>query len=422
MNAKQHDQSVDTVIRGLVSRRDALKVFCGLGLLTLATPVLAHADLEETEAELADARARYDAAQDRLEELAAEFEELSKEHADTLAKIDDVKARIDDVQAQIDAIQAEIDSIQAEIDRLQDEIDELQAEIERKQKILSSRVSSAYKSGASGMLEILLASASFEEFLSNVYYLDKISESDAKMIAEIRDAKAKIEAAQDEQEKKRAEQEEKRAAQEEKKAELVAHEIELEAFEATQQEELDAMSAKQAEVEALLVELEQEVNELIDKRDEELLAAARERALQQAAAAGYTIPAEALNGSGALAAVVASCYTVPTPGSGLCAMWVSRVFNNAGLGYWMGNANDMYNSWCFTSDRSALCPGMILAVSTHPSTVLGRIYGHVGIYIGGGTVMDNVGWIRTISLDQWISDYGITVPVRWGWLGGIALD
>ena len=50
------------------------------------------------------------------------------------------------------------------------------------------------------------------------------------------------------------------------------------------------------------------------------------------------------------------------------------------------------------------------------------IYGHIGIYIGGGIVMDNIGYIRSISADEWISYYSTSVPVRWGWLGGIALD
>ena len=65
---------------------------------------------------------------------------------------------------------------------------------------------------------------------------------------------------------------------------------------------------------------------------------------------------------------------------------------------------------------------MIVAVSTHPHTAAGRIYGHVGIYIGDGVVMDNIGSIRSISLDEWVSYYGATVPARWGWAGGMVLS
>jgi hypothetical protein len=43
------------------------------------------------------------------------------------------------------------------------------------------------------------------------------------------------------------------------------------------------------------------------------------------------------------------------------------------------------------------------------------------MYIGGGMMMDNVGYIRTISVDEWCAYYGETVPPRWGWLNGIVL-
>lgn len=81
----------------------------------------------------------------------------------------------------------------------------------------------------------------------------------------------------------------------------------------------------------------------------------------------------------------------------------------------------MYANYCYSSDRSALKPGMIIAVSSHPYTTAGKIYGHVGIYIGNNTVMDNIGYIRTCSADYWISYYGASVTVRWGWAKGIVL-
>ena len=95
---------------------------------------------------------------------------------------------------------------------------------------------------------------------------------------------------------------------------------------------------------------------------------------------------------------------------------------NAGYGFVAGNANDMYAEFCYSSNRADLRPGMAVAVSTHPHTSAGRIYGHIGMYVGDGTVMDNIGYIRSISLDEWISYYGETVPVRWGWLNGIVLS
>jgi hypothetical protein len=85
------------------------------------------------------------------------------------------------------------------------------------------------------------------------------------------------------------------------------------------------------------------------------------------------------------------------------------------------DANDMYNWWTTSSNRADLKPGMAVAVSSHPHTTMGQIYGHIGMYIGNGMMMDNIGYIRTISVNEWINFYSTTVTPRWGWLMGIAL-
>ena len=128
-------------------------------------------------------------------------------------------------------------------------------------------------------------------------------------------------------------------------------------------------------------------------------------------------------GSGKQQAVVNACYSTPSPGQNWCAAWVTNVFRNAGVGYFGGNACDMFNAWCYSSDRSALQVGMIVADSSHSGTgAPGLIYGHVGIYVGGGIVMSNEGAITSKSLDSFISFYGTGSGVRWGWLGGIVLS
>lgn len=136
--------------------------------------------------------------------------------------------------------------------------------------------------------------------------------------------------------------------------------------------------------------------------------------------AGGTINDGSLSGS--QQAVISAAYATPSPGYGYCAAWVSNVFQNAGIGYFGGNACDMYNSWCTSSNLDDLKPGMIIAVSTHNLDAAGRDYGHVGIYIGNGQVMDNIGPIRTIDVNQWIQTFSGVVPAKWGWIGNISLS
>ena len=78
--------------------------------------------------------------------------------------------------------------------------------------------------------------------------------------------------------------------------------------------------------------------------------------------------------------IVNAAYITPSPGAGWCAMWVSQVYQNAGLGYIGGNACDMYRNYTFTSDKSKLKVGMLVAVESSSSgSTAGLTYGHVGI-------------------------------------------
>ena len=113
--------------------------------------------------------------------------------------------------------------------------------------------------------------------------------------------------------------------------------------------------------------------------------------------------------------IVDAAFITPSPGPGWCAMWVSQVYQNAGLGYIGGNANDMYRNYTFTSDRSKLKVGMLVAVESSSSgSTAGLTYGHVGIYIGDGKVIDNIGHIRVTTLDDWIATFCQHHPVGYG--------
>lgn len=116
--------------------------------------------------------------------------------------------------------------------------------------------------------------------------------------------------------------------------------------------------------------------------------------------------------------LVRSANTTPWPGPALCAGWVEDVYARAGRGTVMGNACDLYDRYCRQSDPAKLKVGMIVAVRSHPHTTAGSIWGHVGIYVGDGWIMDSVGiGVRTVRLSWWTDHYGATCTPRWGWLG-----
>jgi cell wall-associated NlpC family hydrolase len=131
--------------------------------------------------------------------------------------------------------------------------------------------------------------------------------------------------------------------------------------------------------------------------------------------AGTATDGQPLDGANATQrAIVQAAMATPSTGAGYCASWVSQVYSAAGLGYPAGNACDQYARWCTSSNLDELKVGMIVAVPKHPMTAAGQIYGHVGIYVGGGKVMHNVGSIRTDNILSWIQSYGTVATPKWG--------
>lgn len=380
-----------------LTRRDAFKAAFaaagGLALLGLPETALAASASKETTDALNSAQAQLDKVQSQLDSISNEYQSLADELNSTMDQIE---------------------SVQAEIDDAQEQIEQKQTELEEKQETLSARVTQSYKNGNTDILALLLSSSSFDELISNVYYIDKVNARDQEAIAEVQQIKQELA---------------------DKKAELEKQKESLEALKDEQTAKLNQMSSKKDEVQSILDGLSSDVKSLMEKRDAELLASAQEeeRARKQAEAAKKAASSSSSSsstgsggkgggGSGSAANVVYWAQHTASPGAGLCAWWVADVFINAGLGNVSGNACDMYANYCYSSDRSALKPGMIIAVSSHPYTTAGKIYGHVGIYIGNNTVMDNIGYIRTCSADYWISYYGASVTVRWGWAKGIVLS
>ena len=395
----QNKRTGDPLELNNISRRDALRIFAGAGLATVLPRValaVDQKDVDSTNAQIEETKKQVAKVQSELDDIAAEYEKLSKKQSDTLDQIEQTQGKITDVEK---------------------DISEKEDELSEKKERLAKRVSESYQAGSTGFLDVLFSSASFEELESNVYYMDKISESDSRMIQEVKDLKAELVSQRDTLREQKAQ---------------------LESLSATQQKQLKEMESKQAETQSVLAGLSDQEKKLMDQRDSELAAMAKEKAEQAAAAKAAAAAAAARNSgagaanvtgtssgggatTGAQQAVVNACHTTPSPGLGLCARWVSQVFSNAGYGYASGNACDMYNSGCTSSNRGDLKPGMIVAVSSHAHTSAGRIYGHIGIYVGGGGTMDNVGYIRTINVNEWIAYYGTTVTPRWGWLMGIKL-
>lgn len=121
--------------------------------------------------------------------------------------------------------------------------------------------------------------------------------------------------------------------------------------------------------------------------------------------------------------LVECAWATPALGENRCAGWVERAFARLRLGTVAGDARALYQDYCSFDDLADLKVGMIVAVPSHPFGVGARGYGHVGLYVGDGVMMDCVsGRVRRAPIEPWMSAYGLMASPRWGWLGSIAFD
>lgn len=394
-----------------VTRKAFLRAVMAAGAVGVMIPRSAHA---VTQAEIDAAKTNYDKLKATLDEIAQEYASKVATLNETAQKVEDVNTQISDTQAQIDAKQTEIDA--------------KEKEIADKRSELGKRMSDAYKSGPTGALEVLLSSGSFDELVSNIYYLDKITEKEHAIITEIDELKGELVTQQNELKTK--------------ESELQTQKSELEALKSTQYQQVQEAQAKQDEATNLVNEAAANLQGLQDQQQkefEEMLARARQAQENNIANSGGGVPvgtggtggtastpsggsAGTGSSSGSLSRVISAAYATGSRGPGYCAGYITDVFRNAGFGFIGGNANDMYWAYCYTSDRSQLQPGMIVAVPTSPWG-LAQIYGHIGLYIGNGVIRENAtGPITETSVDAWIRTNGGWSTPRWGWLGGIVLS
>ena len=168
--------------------------------------------------------------------------------ADTSA---DLQAQLDDANAHLDSLYSQAADLGQELLQTQEDLDQTSTEIEQKQQDLSAaqdtlanRVSSNYKTGGVSLASLIFESTSFDDLVSRVSYASKVSESDAREIQDVRDLEAELN-------QKQAEQEQLLADQQSQKDELDSKTAEAEAYVSSLSQQVqDKLAEEQAAYEA----------------------------------------------------------------------------------------------------------------------------------------------------------------------------
>lgn len=401
-------------------------VVVGLSSSLLSTPVFAQTndELENIKGERTEVQEDLSAAEAQVADVLKELDQLNKDIEKTDKALKENQKVMNKTEKKIETTEDEIDTLEKEIKKLEDKIEE-------RFEILKERAVSYQKNGGDiNYMEVIFGSQSFSDFISRVSAVNKITESDAKLIEEQENDKASVEEKQGEKEEKL----------EELKAEKTELEGMLEVIEDQQKQNKEAKSSlksKEQELTALVSELKIEDSRLSDLEDEaqqQLLAEAEAeaQAQQEAAAEAEVEPApdtqvanstadtneddnsnstnsnsgssDTKSGNSNSKKESSDSTASPAPkANGNIDVAINAGFNHLGTPYVWGGKNPSgfdcsgFVSWAFSQagisvpsytgglagtgtkvSSSNMQPGDIVFFDTYKKN------GHVGIYLGGG--------------------------------------
>ena len=128
------------------------------------------------------------------------------------ASLEEASQRLETYGSELAALQDELAAKTSDLEMTSYHIGEKQAAIDATQEqlivaknVLAGRMRSSYKAGPSTLLQVLLGADSLDDIVSRIYYMDKVSSSDAQAIANVRNLEATLKTEKGELEQIRAE-------------------------------------------------------------------------------------------------------------------------------------------------------------------------------------------------------------------------
>ena len=141
-----------------LTRRAFVGGAAAFGAVSLAVPSIAFAEPTS-----ADKQAEADAVRVKLDDMQSRLSKASDDYYTALEEHDVAKAKMDEAQTKIDENNVRIGELQGR---------------------LGDRARSMYRNGQTTFLDILLGSASFDDFLKNWDSLETLNDNDAKLVSE----------------------------------------------------------------------------------------------------------------------------------------------------------------------------------------------------------------------------------------------
>jgi cell wall-associated NlpC family hydrolase len=287
---------------------------------------------------------------------------------DTLQSMsDDLEMKVEDYNAVTEALDKTREDIQTTRDRLTATEQRLSAA----EDVLAIRAQGIYKGGGVDMIQVLLGTDSFQDFVARIELLDAISRQDANLVYEVKDARQKVAATE--------------SALENRETEQVALRQEA----ASKKSIVQRAVAKQA---AFVASLNSEVKQLIKAEEERqaqiaaaLAAKAKAAAARSAAGRAPGTPGATHDGVVGVALRylgVSYLWGGTTPSGFDCSGFVQYCYLQVGVNL-PRTSREQFKVGTFIAagDLGSLRPGDLVFFGYGADP--GRIH-HVGMYVGDG--------------------------------------
>jgi spore germination cell wall hydrolase CwlJ-like protein len=224
----------------------------------------------ETKKALEDAKQEREDLQNELDEKNEDIDDLKSTHSDLKSELSDLNTQLSDVSNNLARIEADIDAKKTEIEETQAQLEAAMQTEADQYAAMKKRIQFIYESQDFVLIEMLLESESFADFLNNSEYIQRLSEYDREQLLAYQNTVAQIEEAKALLEEEQAQLEAYQTAQMEEQSRVSGLVTSTSNAVSSYADQIDAAEAEAEAKEAEIAAKDNDIAELQKKLEEEI--------------------------------------------------------------------------------------------------------------------------------------------------------
>lgn len=132
------------------------------------------------------AKSKTEDLKDKSKKKEEENKQLEKKVADMEKQIQEMDQKIEKASNKADRLEKKLKDTKKQVEVTKQKLGEAKASKEKQYKIMSKRIKYLYENGSAGYIDVIVQAKSFNEFLTRLDYVSKISNYDNNMFRKLR--------------------------------------------------------------------------------------------------------------------------------------------------------------------------------------------------------------------------------------------